>query len=190
MSSSNEPNLVARERRRRVGFSRAMGALVTGGLFLGSLISGPQAAAFDQPKVLSPGQIVYSFHANVPSSVRSIALRGDQAWQAQGLNAHIDLVPGSSSNQVRLEYIDGRGGIIGKASFGCPANYSAGCLLAVDPSEAWYVGTGTPPRDRLDMWGLFSHEFGHWVGANHSTDLPSTHPYIPTMYPRMSYGSH
>jgi hypothetical protein len=36
--------------------------------------------------------------------------------------------------------------------------------IAMDNDRVWYTGTGDAPSSQLDMWSVFTHEFGHATG--------------------------
>lgn len=57
-----------------------------------------------------------------------------------------------------------------------------------DHDEYWWTSSGSPvPNDKVDMWSVAAHEFGHWLSLNHSCTSPDGK--IPTMCSPIPYGA-
>lgn len=103
---------------------------------------------------------------------------GDQAWEAHDLRQWTDLVNNDSlggNRVVKFDPIDGPGDIRAQTwPLGCLAT-SPSCELEFDSGENWCYRTGDP-GSRPDLRGVAAHEFGHWIGLDHSggaTGCPS-----------------
>ena len=165
---------------------RALAALL-GLSFVVSLLPGT-ADAFPVKIRRGGGTLYYSVSSSFPSSYRPMIDVARRAWQVQYLSDYFRIEPGGSAAIINYGYIDGSYGTAGWAHLGCNTN-STGCEMMIDSSEAWHASTSAPPSNRVDLLSVLTHEFGHWVGLDHSSDRPSTHATEPTMFDTIKMGT-
>lgn len=133
--------------------------------------------------VLPGGDVV---SATPPSNaVDAAEANWETFWNIRGLNR-----VGSSTNVVL--YADGNtsqnnggtGGVVATASSPCGGNNS-GCFVRINgTTTTWNTNVSCPTfsNNPRDFVSTVTHEFGHWYGSSHSTDVPSSgRAQIPTM---------
>lgn len=81
-----------------------------------------------------------------------------------------------SSSSSKLYYTSICCGRLGETSYGWCGIPQISNICRMDlrvnsgAGYIWYTGTGTPPSNSYDLWGVLIHEFGHAAGLwNHST---------------------
>lgn len=106
----------------------------------------------------------------------------DQAVAIQDLSLGFRFLHDNARTSSRLVVagsIDGPGGVLANATLGCTV--SGNCTMRFDTAENWNMGTGVPGPGQFDFLTIAAHEFGHWVGLDHSTDVPSSDSVVPPM---------
>lgn len=149
-------------------------------LIVASLVAqGSTASAYESYKPLPLRSTTYYGTVGVPYELVHIA---EQAWLVEPNMATSKFFDNlnMSNNRIRWGAIDGPNGQLAQATDGCTGSYG-NCVMTFDSSENWYFGTGTPPINAFDFLSSATHEFGHWEGAGHSSDQPSTDQQTPTM---------
>lgn len=56
-----------------------------------------------------------------------------------------------------------------------------------DSGESWWTYLSPVPSNKLDVWSVAAHEFGHWLSLDHSCMSPDGK--IPTMCTPINYGT-
>lgn len=149
---------------------------------------------------LEEGRQLYRRAANFPIGAVQNTLRGEEAWEVQGLADVTDweigtATPGNDRVVVFWDTIDGPNGTLAFATAGCHSDLAV-CGMTFDSDEAWNFVNVQTTAPAYDLWSLAAHEFGHWYGLHHCTDaidadctdFPSTDPSQPTMNPVFAPG--
>lgn len=120
----------------------------------------------------------------------------DWEWEAEGGRQWADPYACNGCTTARRVYFtynnfDGMYGITGRANGPCADGMS--CYIQLDLSERWNTTWEIRDANWMDMRSLMLHEFGHWMGAEHTYDFvvePDTRE--PVMvggdYGGLSYG--
>lgn len=143
---------------------------------------------------LKTGNIYYKRAANFPSAAIDALHHGDQAWAVQFLGSvarpydGLDPLTGTSEPVVQYQYIDGDSGMNTLAQTNVAGCYRydnvhwVTCTLTFDSGNTWnFDPTAFPTSSQEDFWGVSTHEFGHWLGLDHSTFAPPYDTAPPSM---------
>ena len=147
------------------------------------LSAAPTAQAYLAVADLPQTTIHYRIGADVTAAMGgNVGVEsGGAAWNADSRNElyfdHNETLGLQYDNRLFMSDIDGPGHFAAFASTPCNGS---NCDMWFDRAENWYGGTGTPGAGQTDAWSISAHEFGHWVGLNHTNgQVPSTDTSAP-----------
>lgn len=110
----------------------------------------------------------YGFDLSVPPLYQPAINRSANTWT--------DVTPSSwtwtydpyNGYLVRQAYLDGSGSQAAVTSLGIIASTILWMEIKID-YENWYTGTGIPAGNQIDLQSAITHEFGHGLGLDHTT---------------------
>lgn len=181
------------------------GLFVVVSLILGTIMfDGTQpAGAFDARWWLTSGiSISYAVDPSFFASNfdRNSLYSADWAWEVQSLGSYVNFYNNDTlggTRRIMVGPIDGPTPPGGSSTFAqvqqpplppyCE-DESATCSITFDIAEHWNTTSEIRDSTWLDFISVAVHEFGHWVGLQHSNDRPSTDNALPAMQSPFAYG--
>jgi len=134
--------------------------------------------------------VCYQYSRSLPTSFKSPTEAGANTWNNEG-GANFSFSRCSQNHVWWYGYIDGVGGT--GASTTLAFYWQSGQRIMVDADtvydsgESWWTYLSPPPSNKLDVWSVAAHEFGHWLSLDHSCTSPDGK--IPTMCIPINYGT-
>jgi predicted Zn-dependent protease len=135
-------------------------------------------------------QATYKFGSRYPTDPawRDRARSAGQTWTNVQSSSWAWIEDSNSNNKLTYAAIDGSSNTLAVTT----SYFCGGSLcrfnMKMDNSESWYINTGTPGFNQIDLQSIITHEFGHALGLDHTTvGCSSTAP--PTMCPFYTVGT-
>lgn len=154
-----------------------------------ALIPWGTVAAYAIGNTWASNSATYYYHSSLPTNWRAGTDYGANQWTNVTTSSWAWSLSGSSVNLIKLGAIDGAGGTAAVTTLWINGSGKITKIeIKYDQSENWYVGSGLPGSNQLDLRSTATHEFGHALGLNHTQSANCSSPKA-TMCPTQSLGS-
>lgn len=139
------------------------------------------------------GWAYYRFASSVPTSFRGHIDFGANVWTKADVSSFVWYKSSWQGVKVIYQNYDGPGGVLGHTfpSADGNAHFDYYTYVLFDKAENWYLGSGVPAYNQIDLRSIAAHEMGHALGLDHTGDIYCpNNTYKATMCNGYKWGSY